>query len=81
MSKRYEYRGVGYEIGATIDGNGAWVGEFITFKKSSDGSSVKDSPYIQAPGEFASESKARLAADADAKRFIDELILKNQSAQ
>lgn len=79
MSKRYEYRGIEYEIGATIDSNGAWVGEFVTLKKFPDGSSIKNFPYIQSPEEFENEPRARDAAHADAKRFIDELISKRQS--
>ncbi|KRB83506.1 hypothetical protein ASE07_23905 [Noviherbaspirillum sp. Root189] len=81
MSKRHEYRGVEYEIGATIDSNGAWVGEFVTFKKSPDGSFTKDFPYIQSPEEFESEPRAREFAHASAKRFIDELISKRRSTQ
>jgi hypothetical protein len=81
MPKRDEYRGIAFVIGATIDSNGAWVGEFVTFKRSPDGTLSKDLPYKRAPGEFASEGGARGAARDDAKRFIDELLARSTDAE
>jgi hypothetical protein len=72
MSKRHQHKGVEFEISATIDSNGAWVGEFVTLRKSPAGALEKDLPFKRAPGEFASEGAARNAACEDAKRFIDE---------
>jgi hypothetical protein len=81
MPKRYEYRGVEFAIGVTIDSNGAWVGEFVTFKKSQDGFVLKDLPYKRAPGEYASESAARDAARDDAKKFIDDHLAGSSGAE
>jgi hypothetical protein len=77
MPKQDEYRGIAFVIGATIDSNGAWVGEFVTLKRSPEGMLSKDLPYKRAPGEFASEGAAKNAARDDAKRFIDEFLVRS----